>query len=127
MKVLAGIWKTLPPLERIRYEKIADADKARYFEEMNVYEGPMQVPNKRQKKPAGAPKRGMSAFLSFSQQMRPQVRAMFPDLKNTDISTILAQRWHAAHEEEKRPHLVNKTHVFTLNANFDSDCACVGS
>lgn len=53
----------------------------------------------------GAPKRAMSAFLSYSQQMRPQIREEFPDLKNTDISGVLAQRWKEASEEEKRPHL----------------------
>ena len=30
---------------------------------------------------------------------------MYPDLKNTDISGVLAQKWHNASEEEKRPHL----------------------
>lgn len=47
----------------------------------------------------------MSAFLSFSQQMRPKIRTMFPDLKNTDISSVLAQKWHSANEDEKRPHI----------------------
>lgn len=51
MKTLAYMWKTLPPLERMTYEKIADTDKSRYFEELAQYSGPMQVPNKRQKKP----------------------------------------------------------------------------
>lgn len=37
--------------------------------------------------------------------MRPQIRALYPDLKNTDISGILAQKWHSASEEEKKPHL----------------------
>ncbi len=51
MKTLAYMWKTLPPLERMTYEKIAEEDKTRYFDELAHYSGPMQVPNKRQKKP----------------------------------------------------------------------------
>jgi len=47
----------------------------------------------------------MSAFLSFSQQMRPQVRAKYPDMKNTDISGVLAQLWREGTEEEKAPHI----------------------
>jgi hypothetical protein len=105
MKVLANMWRTLPAGERQKYEDIAAADKSRYFAEMANYSGPMQVPNKRQKKPPGAPKRAMSAFLSYSQMMRPHIRAEFPDMKNTDISGVLAQRWRDASEEEKRPHL----------------------
>lgn len=65
----------------------------------------MRVPNKRQKKPQGAPKRAMSAFLSYSQAMRPSIRAQQPQLKNTEISSVLADRWRSASEEEKRPHL----------------------
>lgn len=52
MKLLACMWKNLPPLERLEYDKIARADKSRYMEELQHYSGPMQVPNKRQKKPA---------------------------------------------------------------------------
>ena len=72
---------------------------------MAKYTGPMHVPNKRTKKPQGAPKRAISSFLSFSQLMRPEIRAQYPNLKNTDVSSVLAQRWHEASEEEKRPHI----------------------
>ena len=37
--------------------------------------------------------------------MRPTIRAMYPNLKNTDISGVLAQHWKSASEESKRPHL----------------------
>ena len=105
MKTLAAMWKQLPPETKMEYQKVADGDKSRYYAEMKDYTGPMQVPNKRQKKPPGAPKRAMSAFLSFSQQMRPQVRAKYPDMKNTDISGVLAQLWREGTEEEKAPHI----------------------
>lgn len=105
MKRLAIMWKALPPLQKKHYESIAEADKNRYFQELSNYNGPMHVPNQRQKKPKGAPKRSMSAFLSYSQLMRPVIRKEFPDLKNTDLSGILAERWRSACEEERRPHL----------------------
>eukprot|EP01033_Poteriospumella_lacustris_P009432 gene9432-6759_t len=105
MKLLACMWKNLPPLERLEYDKIARADKSRYMEELQHYSGPMQVPNKRQKKPADAPRRGMSAFLSYSQEMRPKIRDIHPELKNTEISSILAHQWRAASDEDKRPHI----------------------
>ena len=65
----------------------------------------MQIPNKRRKKPPGAPKRAMSAFLSYSKLMRPTIRVLYPDLKNTDISGVLAQHWKSASEEDKKPHV----------------------
>ena len=72
---------------------------------MSKYTGPMHVPNKRAKKPQGAPKRAISSFLSFSQLMRPEIRLQYPHLKNTDVSSVLAQKWHEASDEAKRPHI----------------------
>ena len=105
IKTLAGMWKELSPKVRERYERVATEDKARYKRELQHYSGPMRVPNRRQKKPAGAPKRAMSAFLSFSQEKRHLVRQENPNLKNTDISGILATLWKNASEEEKAPHI----------------------
>jgi HMG (high mobility group) box len=47
----------------------------------------------------------MSSFLSFSQLMRPEIRLQYPNMKNTDVSSVLADKWHEATEEEKRPHI----------------------
>mmetsp|Transcript_9700 Transcript_9700/g.9484 ORF Transcript_9700/g.9484 Transcript_9700/m.9484 type:complete len:797 (+) Transcript_9700:326-2716(+) len=105
MKKLAILWQDLSPADRLIYEITAEADKARYFEEMARYTGPMHVPNKRVKKSQGAPKRAISSFLSFSQQMRPEIRALHPNMTNTDVSSILAQKWHEASDEDKRPHI----------------------
>jgi hypothetical protein len=105
MRAMANKWKALAPEDRLKYEAMAETDKNRYFHEMASYTGPTHVPNKRVKKRADAPKRAMSAFLSFSQMMRPTIRGRYPDLKNTDISGILAKEWRAASEEVKRPHV----------------------
>jgi hypothetical protein len=37
--------------------------------------------------------------------MRPFIRAQYPNLKNTDVSSLLAKQWHAASFEEKKPHI----------------------
>ena len=105
MRALATRWRELPIDERQKFEAMAETDKTRYFEEMSSYKGPMHVPNKRIKKSADAPKRAMSAFLSFSQAMRPGIRAEYPNMKNTDISGILAEKWREAPDEVKRPHI----------------------
>lgn len=56
-----------------------------------MYDGPLKVPNKRAKKDPLAPKRAMSAFLHFSQSMRPRLRDTYPDAKNMDMSKMLGQ------------------------------------
>ena len=103
MKKLASMWRDLCPEQRAEYETFAKNDKDRYFEEMKTYSGPTHVPNKRKRKPPGAPKRAMSAFLAFSQQMRPLVRAENPDMKNTELSSLLAQKWRESSDETKKP------------------------
>jgi hypothetical protein len=80
-----------------------------------------------------APKRAMSAFLYFSQMMRPMIKTEYQELKNTgtsrgllaglhvvdielmrpcramvgetDISKVLAERWRNASKEEKHPYI----------------------
>ena len=56
-----------------------------------MYEGPLKVANKRAKKDPSAPKRAMSAFLHFSQSMRPRLRNTYPDAKNMDMSKMLGE------------------------------------
>lgn len=52
LKIIAGMWKTVSPIERMHYEMKAEQDKQRYFKELSNHSGPLQVPNKRQKKAA---------------------------------------------------------------------------
>lgn len=66
-------------------------DWNRYEQELAVYDGPLKVPNKRAKKDPLAPKRAMSAFLHFSQSMRPRLRDTYPEAKNMDMSKMLGQ------------------------------------
>ena len=47
----------------------------------------------------------MSAFLSYSQSMRPLIRLQNPLLKTLDISSVLSKKWKIASNEEKQPHI----------------------
>eukprot|EP00178_Gracilaria_changii_P025813 TRINITY_DN79384_c0_g1_i1.p2 TRINITY_DN79384_c0_g1~~TRINITY_DN79384_c0_g1_i1.p2 ORF type:complete len:110 (-),score=21.89 TRINITY_DN79384_c0_g1_i1:72-374(-) len=46
----------------------------------------------------------MSAFLHFSQSMRPRLRETYPEAKNMDMSKMLGQEWNRMSEEEKEPY-----------------------
>lgn len=71
-----------------------------------MYDGPLKVPNKRAKKDPLAPKRAMSAFLHFSQSMRPRLRETYPEAKNMDMSKMLGQvrtagrKWCQPHQRD---------------------------
>ena len=102
-KMVSQAWKALPEDEREKWEVMARQDKARYEMEKSMYTGPWKVPaTKRVSKDPNAPKRPMSAFLSFSNSKRAYVKNKHKDAKNAEVSRILAQMWKDADAEEKK-------------------------
>jgi len=102
-KMVSHAWKALPEDEREKWEVMARQDKARYEMEKSMYTGPWKVPaNKRASKDPKAPKRPMSAFLSYSNSKRAYVKNKHKDAKNAEVSRILAQMWKGADAEEKK-------------------------
>eukprot|EP00903_Cladosiphon_okamuranus_P014823 g13728.t1 len=104
MKGIAARWRELGEAEKAEWTAKAALDKDRYEQELAMYDGPLKVPNKRAKKDPLAPKRAMSAFLHFSQSMRPRLRETYPEAKNMDMSKMLGQEWNRMSEEEKEPY-----------------------
>ena len=85
---------------------MARQDKARYKMEKTMYSGPWKVlAKKRSLKDPEAPKRPMSAFLSFSNSRRGKVKSENPNAKNAEVSRILAQMWKDAPEKERKEHI----------------------
>lgn len=104
-KKSSQLWKTLSAEERAYWDEKGEQDKQRYLREKNAYTGPWQVPYKRAKKNPLAPKRPMSSFLFFSKARRNSIKDEHPNMKNTEISSILGEQWRNATEEERRPHV----------------------
>lgn len=52
-------------------------------------------------KDENAPKRPMSAYMFFSAKKRPEIKHAQPDLKMTEISKVLGQRWKEVSPESK--------------------------
>jgi len=102
---IARQWRALVPDERAIWDEAADRDKERFAAEKSRYTGPWQVPLRRKKKDPSAPKRPMSAFLYYSQKMRPIVKKQHPNISNTDVSKLLGEMWNKASDDEKAPHI----------------------
>lgn len=105
MQKIAEAWRALSDDEKIPWVEKAAADKARYEEEKLSYRGPLRVKNRRAKKNPDAPKRAMSGFLFFSQIRRSELKAEYPELKNTDISKLLGEEWKKMSDDIKNPFL----------------------
>lgn len=119
--MVSKAWKGIPQDERDQWEERASQDKARYEVEKTMYTGPWKVPaKKRTAKDPDAPKRPMSAFLSFSHAKRSEVKDSHPTKSNAEISRVLAQMWKEAPEEDKKSHVDQE---FTLRQKYKSAIA----
>lgn len=59
---------------------------------------------KRAKKDPNAPKKGLSAFMFFSQAMRDTIKEENPDVSFGEIGKLLGERWKALDAEGKEPY-----------------------
>ena len=102
-KMVSKAWKDLPEEEREKWEEKGRKDKARYEMEKAMYSGPWKVPvtGRRSKDPT-RPKRPMSAFLSYSNRMRSEVKEKNKNAKTAEISRILAEMWKNEDPEVKK-------------------------
>ncbi|KAE9026697.1 hypothetical protein PF005_g290 [Phytophthora fragariae] len=97
-------WKQISDEERRPYDELAAADKRRYQEEKEDY-----VPDpsfettkgSRKKKDPNAPKRALSAYFFFCNEIRQEVRDENPNKRITEIATLLAERWRALPDKKR--------------------------
>jgi hypothetical protein len=120
-KLVSKAWKALPTEEREKWDRIAARDKERFEMEKAMYKGPWKVPiSAKPTKDPDAPKRPMSAFLSFSNCKRSCVKRENPKVPNAGISRLLAKLWSDAPEEERKFHIEQE---FRLRQKYKGEIA----
>ncbi len=99
MLVIGIRWKALSDEDKVPYEALAHADKTRFKEEMAVYNEQKAIAaeddehnetnlNSRKMLPKGktkskdAPKRAMTAYVFYTNEMRLKVKEEIPDLSS---------------------------------------------
>lgn len=60
-----------------------------------------------------APKRAVTSFMLYSNEVRPKVRKDFPELKITEVAKKISEMWNALSDDEKKP--------YTEKANKDKE------
>jgi hypothetical protein len=98
-KLVSEAWKDLTPAERAPFDELARKDKARFEIEKRMYSGPWKVSAEKIRDPE-APKRPCSAFLSFCNHMRDNVKKRFPTASGAEILRELARIWKNSPERE---------------------------
>ena len=107
--LVSEAWRKLEPLERQKFEAMSRQDKVRYDIEKQNYVPPpgLSVGPKRRRKP-GAPKRPMSAYLSYANKLRGKVKAENPNCSNGEISKILSNMWKAMSDKKRKEYKDNE-------------------
>ncbi|VDC02285.1 unnamed protein product [Peniophora sp. CBMAI 1063] len=59
----------------------------------------------RAKKDKNAPKRGLSAYMFFSQDHREQVKKDHPDASFGELGKILGGKWKEMDDDDKKPYI----------------------
>src|SRR3569832_1712200 len=96
-KLLGAEWKQLSADKKVKYENMAKDDKKRYDREMKDYVPPAGSAakggkgKKKEKKDPNAPKRAMTSFLLFSNEMRPKIKEKNPDLSFGELGKKLGE------------------------------------
>ena len=107
--MVSEAWRALEPLEKDKFEAMARQDKERYDIEKRNYVPPpgMSLTSKRKRDP-DAPKRPMSAYLSYANKLRGKVKADNQDCSNGEISKILSGMWKGMASDERKEYKDNE-------------------
>jgi hypothetical protein len=114
-KYTSAMYKCLTPDEKAQWEARAQHDKMRYDSEMTQYVPPpgydssgilledhrIQQRKKKARDPS-APKRARGSFVYFTDYARPLIQKEFPDIKFTEMGSVMGERWRALSAEEKK-------------------------
>jgi len=104
--LLGQEWKSASAEEKAKIDKIVAEDKKRYAKEMKDYVPPAGSggkggKSKKAKKDPNAPKRGMSSFMYFSNEMRPKLKEEDPSLSFGEMGKKLGEMFRGLSPEEK--------------------------
>lgn len=105
----------MEPLEKQKFEEMARQDKTRYDIERKNYKPPpgMSLTSKRKRDP-DAPKRPMSAYLSYANKLRAKVKSNNPDCSNGEISKILSNMWKGMSDDERKEYKDNEQMLWDI-------------
>jgi len=103
-KLLGKNWQAMGKTERTPYDESSKKDKERFESEggsaaIAAAQGKNTKPKKAAKK--GGPKRPLSAYMYFSQAMRPKLKEEEPDLSFAELGKAIGAKWKSATDDEK--------------------------
>lgn len=106
-KIMGDQWKSLSEAEKKKYEDLNAQDKIRYEEEMKDYVPPPDLEDSKKKKKRG-PKKTRSAYLFFQQDVLPELKSQYPNMKFGDVAKEIGKRWKLLNDQQKAPYMAKQ-------------------
>ena len=79
--------------------------KKEYYDSDSEDEAPKaKRKTKKKKKDPNAPKRPTSAYFFYAGDVRPGIREENPDMKITEVMSLIGEKWRELEEEDKKPY-----------------------
>ena len=110
IKEVGRRWGSLGPAAKSGYEKKANEDKERYMEEMESYSPPASPENGFAKKGKGkrgkdpnAPKKPLSAYLSFFAAENKKIRSAVSKVSVMEVMKEVAAKWMKLDNKARQP------------------------
>ncbi|CAD7697147.1 unnamed protein product [Ostreobium quekettii] len=114
-KMIGKMWKRLPEKERVQFQKESNRLRAMAAAEreattLKTADGTETTETEEttqtsEKGKAEGPKKPMSAYMVYSVQLYPSMRARFPEDKPVDLTRRIGEMWRHMGETEKRVRL----------------------
>ena len=103
-RAIGAEWGKMTDKQKAPFQKKADKDKERYQSEMENYDPPSDdedAPKKKKKKDPNAPKRACTAFMFYSIERRPQLKAENPDWSFGEFGKAIGAEWREMGDGDK--------------------------
>jgi len=104
-------WSELSQEEKQPYNELNEKDKIRYKEELanappEESDSESDEPKKKKKKRDPLlPKRPKTGFFFYLDETRNSIAQEFPDMKMSERSKLMGQRWGQLSDEDKKPYI----------------------
>ena len=114
VKLMAAKWNACSDAQKAKYQKLAAADVERYQKEVAQYEKLGWFTNAKGEKSTDLfkptlgddvvkPKKAATAFMCFSNSVRPDIMKKHPTKKITEIAAIIGEAWNKLSDKQKVP------------------------
>jgi hypothetical protein len=101
-KDVSQLWKNITEKEKKKYNKLAEDDKKRYHQEMEVYKNTQNTQNTQNNQPQKEKKKTLiNSYIVFCSEFREKLKEENPDSSSQVIAKELGNMWNNLSKEEK--------------------------